>query len=69
MKRRSRLLFNLCALGLLVFALYLNFIKKDVPEAAVPGGSLKAAPPSVTGKEASKIPLTKKDTKAVVASK
>ena len=39
LKRRYRRLLNLCSLVLLGFSLYLNFIRKEVPEMVVAGNA------------------------------
>lgn len=53
MKRRHRYLLNLFALGLLAFALYLNFIKEEGADASLPNSkeatSLKSATTLSTG--------------------
>jgi hypothetical protein len=53
MKRRYRYMLNLFSLALLAFALYLNFVRKDGPEATLPDSkenpSAKPKTASTTG--------------------
>jgi hypothetical protein len=60
MKRRYRKLLNLFSIGLLLFALYLNFIKKETTEVSVlgnyeiavtPGTSNKSEPKALSAKQ------------------
>ncbi len=69
MKRRYRLLLNLCSLALLAFSLYLNFVKKDAPEMPVPIGSVQAAPAAPDNSQAQKTIVDKSHPQAAIAAK